>query len=385
MQRRSFLRMAAGACAAPICAPRRPDPRASCRTSSSSSPTTSATAISAATAPRKVKTPNVDQLARRGMRFTDAHSSAATCTPTRYSLMTGEYAWRKRGTGILPGDAALIIDPGRTTLPSVLKQAGYTTGVRRQVAPRPRRRTSPTGTTRSSPARSRSGSTTRSSSRPPATACRASTSRTIAWSGSIRRTRSASATGEGRRRADGPRAPGLLQVEAEPRARRHDRQRHQPHRLHERRQVGPLDGRGHRRRPSPARPSSFIERTRSKPFFLYFATHDIHVPRVPHRGSAARAAAASAATRSREFDWCVGEVLDTLDRLKLADDTLVIVTSDNGPVLDDGYARRRREDVNGHTPAGPLRGGKYSCTRAARACRSSPAGRRGSSRRRRTR
>ena len=54
----------------------------------------------------KVKTPNVDKLARRGVRFTDAHSSSATCTPTRYSLMTGEYAFRKRGTGILPGDAA---------------------------------------------------------------------------------------------------------------------------------------------------------------------------------------------------------------------------------------------------------------------------------------
>src|SRR5205085_1299048 len=76
----------------------------------------------------RVKTPNVDKLARRGIRFTDAHSSAATCTPTRYSLMTGEYAFRKRGTGILPGDAALIVDPARTTLASVMKQAGYTTG-----------------------------------------------------------------------------------------------------------------------------------------------------------------------------------------------------------------------------------------------------------------
>ncbi len=75
-----------------------------------------------------VKTPNIDRLAAEGLRFTDAHAPAATCTPSRYALLTGEYAWRKAGTGILPGDAALIIEPGRTTLASMLKQAGYATG-----------------------------------------------------------------------------------------------------------------------------------------------------------------------------------------------------------------------------------------------------------------
>ena len=64
-----------------------------------------------------VQTPNIDRLAREGLRFTDAHSAAATCTPSRYALLTGEYAWRRPGTGVLPGDAALIIEPGRTTLP----------------------------------------------------------------------------------------------------------------------------------------------------------------------------------------------------------------------------------------------------------------------------
>ena len=74
-----------------------------------------------------VHTPHIDRLAREGLRFTDGHAAAATCTPSRYSLMTGEYAWRKPGTGVLPGDAALIIDPQRTTLPSMLKKAGYAT------------------------------------------------------------------------------------------------------------------------------------------------------------------------------------------------------------------------------------------------------------------
>ena len=75
-----------------------------------------------------ISTPNIDALARDGLRFTDAHSPAATCTPSRYSLLTGEYAWRRPGTGILPGDARLIIEPGRTTLASILRRAGYVTG-----------------------------------------------------------------------------------------------------------------------------------------------------------------------------------------------------------------------------------------------------------------
>src|SRR5687767_4553029 len=77
----------------------------------------------------KVKTPNIDRLAAGGLRFTDGHCTSGTCTPSRHSLLTGEYAWRKKGTNILPGDAALIIDPGRATLPAVLKRAGYATAV----------------------------------------------------------------------------------------------------------------------------------------------------------------------------------------------------------------------------------------------------------------
>ena len=50
----------------------------------------------------KLKTPNIDRLAREGVRFTDAHATAATCTPSRYAMLTGEYAWRKPGTDILP-------------------------------------------------------------------------------------------------------------------------------------------------------------------------------------------------------------------------------------------------------------------------------------------
>jgi arylsulfatase A-like enzyme len=77
----------------------------------------------------KIPTPNIDRLGQQGLRFTDAHATSATCTPSRFALLTGEYPWRKKGTGILPGDAALIIDPHHSTLPSILKGAGYRTGI----------------------------------------------------------------------------------------------------------------------------------------------------------------------------------------------------------------------------------------------------------------
>ena len=75
-----------------------------------------------------VSTQNVDRLAKEGLRFINGYCSSATCTPSRYSVLTGEYAFRKKGTEVLPGDASLIIEPGRATLPSNLRQAGYRTG-----------------------------------------------------------------------------------------------------------------------------------------------------------------------------------------------------------------------------------------------------------------
>lgn len=77
----------------------------------------------------QLTTPNIDRFATQSLRFTDAHASSATCTPSRYSLLTGEYAWRRKGTEIARGDAPAIIKPDRKTLPSMLKKGGYTTGV----------------------------------------------------------------------------------------------------------------------------------------------------------------------------------------------------------------------------------------------------------------
>ena len=104
----------------------------------------------------------------------------------------------------------------------------------------------------------------------------------------------------------------------------------------------------------------FIQKNKDRPFFLYFATHDIHVPRVPapqFRGSSGCGVRGDVIP---QFDWTGGEVVTTLDRLDLSRNTILIVTSDNGPVLNDGYDDDADQDFKGLNPAGPLRGGKYT-------------------------
>jgi arylsulfatase A-like enzyme len=309
----------------------------------------------------KVKTPNLDKLASRGIRFTDAHAAAATCTPTRYSLMTGEYAWRKKGTNILPGDAALIIEPGRPTLPSLMKDAGYTTAAvgkwhlglgpgpgktdwNHEVTPGPRE----IGFDYSFLI--------------PATGDRVPTVYmenqrvagldpkdpiTVNYKDKIGNL----PTGKER--------PDLLKVKLT-----HG---------HDMTIINGISRIGYMSGGKSAwwvdediadvitkKATSWIEANRSKPFFLYFATHDIHVPRVPHPRYKGTTGCGTRCEAIASLDTSVGQIMDTLDRLKLANDTLLIFTSDNGPVLDDGYADGAVQDLNGHTPAGKLKGGKYS-------------------------
>jgi arylsulfatase A-like enzyme len=109
-----------------------------------------------------------------------------------------------------------------------------------------------------------------------------------------------------------------------------------------------------------AKAVEFIERRRDGPFLLYFATHDIHVPRVPHPRFAGRSGLGPRGDVILQLDQATGRILETLDRLGLAERTLVVFTSDNGPVVDDGYRDQAVERLGGHRPGGPLRGGKYS-------------------------
>ena len=106
--------------------------------------------------------------------------------------------------------------------------------------------------------------------------------------------------------------------------------------------------------------TGFIEEHRAKPFFLFFSLHEPHVPRVPHPRFAGATSMGPRGDAIAQLDWSVGQLLATLDRLGLAKDTLVLFTSDNGPVIDDGYRDEAVAKLGGHAPAGPFRGGKYS-------------------------
>ena len=309
----------------------------------------------------RVKTPHLDRLAAQGLRFTDGHAASSTCTPTRYALLTGEYPWRKKGTGILPGNAALIIEPGRPTLPAMLQAAGYDTGVVGKWH----------------------------------LGLGAETGRQD-WNGEIK---------PGPREigfnysflipATGDRTPcvyvenqrvaGLdpkdpIQVSygqkigSDPTGRENpDLLKMKPSHGHDMTivngvsRIGYMTG-GHAARwvdeemadTLTRRAVAFIEQPRQQPFFLYFATHGIHVPRVPHPRFAGKSGMGPRGDAIVEFDWSVGEVLAALDRLKLAENTLVLLSSDNGPVVDDGYQDDAVKKLGTHRPAGPLRGGKYS-------------------------
>jgi arylsulfatase A-like enzyme len=307
----------------------------------------------------RVRTPAIDALAARGLRFTNAHSPAATCTPSRYALLTGEYAWRREGTDILPGDANLIIDPGRTTLASMLKSAGYATGV--------------VGKWHLGLGRGE-----------------------INWNGEIRPGPAdigfddsflIPATGDrvpcvyvengrvvGLDPADPIRVSFRSLVGDEPTGLSHpELLKMRPSHGHDQTIVNGVSRIGYMSGGRAARwvdedmadtitakAVAFIERSAARPFFLYFATHGIHVPRLPHPRFAGASGLGPRGDAIVEFDACVDKIARTLDRLGLADDTLVIFTSDNGPVVDDGYEDQAVELLDGHAPAGPLRGGKYS-------------------------
>jgi arylsulfatase A-like enzyme len=307
----------------------------------------------------KIKTPNIDKLAASGLRFTDGHATASTCTPSRYSIMTGQYAWRKKGTAILPGDANLIIPTDKTTLGGVFQKAGYVSGAvgkwhlglgtgpidwNTNIAPGPNE----VGFTYSFiiPA---------TGDRVPCVFVENHKVVGLDPNDPIKVSYEHKVGNE----PTGREHPELLKMKF---SRGHDGTI-----VDGISRIGWMEG-GHsawwvdeqiaRRLTSKA--TEFIEQNKDHPFFLYFATHDIHVPHAPDKEFAGASACGIRGDTIQQLDWSVGQVMETLERLNLTGNTLVIFSSDNGPVVDDGYADGSVEKLNGHTPAGPLRGGKYS-------------------------
>jgi arylsulfatase A-like enzyme len=307
----------------------------------------------------RVRTPNLDRLAAGGVRFTNAHSTSATCTPSRYSLLTGEYAWRKRGTGVLPGDASLIVPTDRETLPAMLQKQGYRTGVVGKWH-------------------------------------LGMGSGNVDWNGEIRPgplevgfdySFIMPATGdrvpcvyvEDRRVVNlDPKDPIRVDytkpIGSEPTGKANpELLRVHPSHGHDMAIVNGVSRIGYMTGGKSAlwvdedmaetfarKGTSFIAQNKTRPFFLYFATHDIHVPRLPNKRFAGKTQMGPRGDAIVELDWTVGQVLSALDRNGLTRNTLVIFSSDNGPVVDDGYKDDAVARLGGHRPAGPLRGGKYS-------------------------
>lgn len=291
----------------------------------------------------KVKTPNCDKLAASGIRFTDGHSVASVCTPSRYSLMTGEYAFRKKGTGIASGVQGLLIDPDRATLPGVLQKAGYRTGVvgkwhlglgatptnyNEAIKPGP-----------------------------------LEVGFDYAWILPATGDRVPCVWVENDRVVSlDPKDPIKLDYSVK----RGDKESF----------VNGVPRIGGQTGGKVAlwtddemsfviaeKSCEFIEKGKDKPFFLFMATHNIHVPRVPNAKFKGKSDCGVRGDAIVEFDWMVGQVLDKLDKLGLVENTLVVLTSDNGGVNDDNGPDRVHgigdpDATNGHKPNGVLRGTK---------------------------
>ncbi len=305
-----------------------------------------------------VETPHTDSLARNGVMFTDAHSSAATCTPSRYSILTGNYAFRNNAA-ILPGDAPLLIDTNMVTLPKMLQKAGYTTGVvgkwhlglgygkvnwNQAVTPGP----AEVGFDYSFLL--------------PATGDRVPTvfiendkvvnlseddSITVSYQNKV---------GE---RPIGTERPDLLKMGAD--------LQHSQTIVNGISRIGYMGGGKSAEWVDEEFPfiftekaSNFINKNKENPFFLYFSFHDIHVPRAPNEKFQGKSNMGRRGDAIVQMDYVVGEINNILKKEGLSKNTMIIFTSDNGPVLNDGYDDKAVELLGEHDPAGPFRGGKYS-------------------------
>ena len=311
---------------------------------------------------KQISTPNIDKLAQQGLRFTDAHATSATCTPSRYALLTGQYPWRDESIRILPGDAPLIIPTDKTTLPSLFRQAGYKTaivgkwhlGLGKETA--------------------------KNWNRPiengpndvgfdysfifPATADRVPTvfleNRDVIAQDSLdpievdyKKPIGNDPTGKDH--------PELLKMQSSP------GQGHNQTIVNGIGRIGYMSG-GKKARWNDeevsltflSKAKEVINANKKNPFFLYFATTEPHVPRMPATMFKGKSKLGYRGDVILQLDWTVGEIMKELEAAGIAKNTIVIFTSDNGPVLDDGYQDEAVTKQNGHMPAGPLRGGKYS-------------------------
>ena len=308
-----------------------------------------------------IPTPNLDKLAEEGLKFHQGYATAATCTPSRYSLLTGSYPWRNPNAAVLPGDAPQIITISDFTMPKMFQKAGYRTGIvgkwhlglgngeldfNQEIQGTP-----------NDVGFDDSYIMAATNDRVP---CVYIDNRHV---DNLDPSDPIEVTYDWDQAFDdvptGRRNPELLDVMYD-----HG---------HDGTIINGVSRIGHMRGGQSAiwddetmgevfadKAIEFIEQNQDQPFFLYYAFHQPHVPRIPNprfRGATPHGVRGDVIV---EMDWCIGQVLDKLEELQLADNTIVIFSSDNGPVLNDGYKDQAVEFNGEHRMAGPLRGGKYS-------------------------
>lgn len=305
---------------------------------------------------KHAKTPNLDRLAAQGCRFLDAHSPASTCTPTRRAFLTGVYSWRQQpGSSIAPGDAPLSIPVGTPTVASVLKPAGYHTGVvgKWHVGLGPQGGPDWNGEIKPGPLEIGFDSAfimAATGDRAPTVFVHDHRIVNLDPNDPIKVSYQAKVGTE----PTGKENPELLTLK--------HTHGHDNTIVNGIGRIGWMTGGKAARWKDEeigdtfaGKALQFIEANRGGPFFLYYATHNIHVPRVPHPRFKGTSSVGTRGDAIHELDDAVGKVMAKLDELNLADNTLFIFTSDNGGVMDDGY-----EDVGSfdYSPNAPLKGRK---------------------------
>jgi len=307
----------------------------------------------------QLNTPNIDRIANQGIRFINGYATSATCTPSRYALLSGEYPWRNKKAQILPGNAPLLFDTSRETLPSMLKKAGYTTAVigkwhlglgrenldwNGEIKPGP----NDIGFDYSYILAS-------TNDRVPSVYVENDRVDGLDPKDPLKVSYKENFLGE----PTGKKNPELLKLH--------------PSHGHDMSVHNGISRIGYMKGGKSAlfidedmsdtimvRTKKFIKSNKDNPFFLFYSLHQPHVPRVPHPRFEGTSGMGPRGDAILEADWAIGQVLDQLDELGMAENTMVIFSSDNGPVLDDGYLDNANEKLGDHTPAGGLRGGKYS-------------------------
>ncbi|WP_370980274.1 arylsulfatase [Agaribacterium sp. ZY112] len=305
-----------------------------------------------------VETPNIDQLAANGIRFTDAHTSAATCTPSRYSLLTGEYAFRNQAQ-VLQGDAPLLIPEDKATLASLLKKADYKTAVvgkwhlglgngnvdwNKKIAPGPLE----LGFDYSFLL--------------PATGDRVPT--VYVENHHVMNLDNDDPLFVDYQKRIGERADGLEQPEL---LRQAADTQHSNTIVNGISRIGWMAGAKSAEwvdeefhEVFTEKAKRFISDNQQDPFFLFFSFHDIHVPRLPNPMFKGKSSMGPRGDAIVQMDWITGQVISHLENLDLLENSFIVFTSDNGAVLNDGYEDQALELLGQHKPNGPFNGGKYS-------------------------